>query len=366
MELGVTTVDAFVFSHHGVNKGKSSLFHSSSTSSLVFDIDIDHATQLSTGTFSFPPMVSVPCRSANTNTNNGDKDQQQPPPPPPPILKEIVKPPNVEALYEWYCDQKKTPHADPSWGVLWPTAVSLANHLLSKSNQNSCVVKNKTVVELGAGLGICGLVAAKLGASTVTLTDREPYALHCALATAACNGFSTSVVGGAILDWSDPVLRLPGSSDTNNDNSSSSSSSSSNSSSSSSRSFCDVVLASDVLYDGETIQAFANACERLIDPVRGGILLLSDPRDERFPTARATLRDALLSLAAKNHRTVNFEVMDLPLVRSPVEESSSSGDGDRDRENEATTIDGRDHEQRMSEPTVLIRCTLGPSVPTRE
>jgi len=234
--------------------------------------------------------------------------------------------------------------------------VSLTNHMLSNINKNCCVVKDKTVVELGAGLGLCGLAAAALGASSVILTDREPYALHCALATAACNGFSTSVVSGAILDWSDPVLLLPGSSDN----------------SSSSRSFCDVVLASDVLYDGETIKAFANACEILIDPIRGGILLLSDPREERFPAARATLRDALLSLAAKNHRTVNFEVLDLPLVRSPAEEysssssSSSSSSGDSDSDSEATTIDGRDHEQRMREPTVLIRCTLGPSIPSRE
>jgi hypothetical protein len=111
LTLGVT-VDAFAFSNHRPKKGKSSLH-----SGLV--LGIDHATQLSTGTFSFPPMVSVPCGSAN----NDDKQ--------PPILKEIIKPPNVETLYDSYCDQKKTPDADPSWGVLWPTAVSLSNYILS-------------------------------------------------------------------------------------------------------------------------------------------------------------------------------------------------------------------------------------------
>lgn len=274
-------------------------------------LDIDGATELSTGSLQFPPMVSVPC------TSDGGKK---------PIIREIVKPPNVESLYEWYCDQKQTPDSDPSWGVLWPTAVSLTNYLLSENHHG--MVRNKNVVELGAGLGLCGLAAAALGASSVTLTDREPYALHCALATAACNEFSTNVVKGAILDWSNPVLPQD---------------------SSSSSSFCDVILASDVLYDGETILAFANACEKLIDPKEGGILLISDPREERFPTARAMLKEALVSGGDKHKRPIHFEVLDLPpIISSAVDIDSVS-----------TTMDGRDHEERMKEPTVLIRCTFG-------
>lgn len=273
-------------------------------------LDIDGATELTTGTLSLPPMTSVPCSS----TNDGE-----------PILGEIVKPPNVEALYEWYCEQKQTPNADPSWGVLWPTAMSLTNYLLSEcgsENNPSLVIHNKIVVELGAGLGLCGLVAAALGAKRVTLTDREPYALHCAMATAACNGLSNSLVQSAILDWSDPVLP--------------------------SSSFCDVIVASDVLYDGETIQAFANACEKLIDPKKGGLLLLADPREERFPTAREMLQEALSALGEKSKRSIQFQVLDLPPINSCI-----------DSEKASTTIDGRDHEQRMKESTVLIRCKFG-------
>jgi len=275
-------------------------------------LDIDGATELSTGSLQFPPMVSVPC----TSTRGKE-----------PILREIVKPPNVEALYEWYCDKKQTPDSDPSWGVLWPTAVSLTNYLLSENHRDR--VQNKNVVELGAGLGLCGLAAAALGAKSVTLTDREPYALHCALATAACNEFSPSVVNGAILDWSNPVLPQD------------------SSTSSSSSSFCDVILASDVLYDGETILAFANACEKLIHPKKGGILLLSDPREERFPTARGMLREALVSCGDEHERPIHFEVLDLPPIISSSDIDSAS-----------TTMDGRDHEERMKEPTVLILCTF--------
>lgn len=277
-------------------------------------LDIDGATELSTGSFSYPPMVSVPYASANGKE---------------PILKEIVKPPNVESLYEWYCDQKQTPDSDPSWGVLWPTAMSLTNYLLSESHADKTVVQNRRVVELGAGLGLCGLTAAALGATSVTLTDREPYALHCALATAVCNSFSTEVVKGAILDWSNPVLPQ-------------------DSTSPSTSSHCEVILASDVLYDGETIKAFANACEKLIDPTTGGILLLSDPKEERFPTAREILKESLLKCGKQHNRTIHFEVLDLPPIISTGDVDSAS-----------TTMDGRDHEERMKEPTVLIRCNFG-------
>ncbi len=275
-------------------------------------LDIDGVVELTTGTISLPPMTSVPCSST---------DEREP------ILREIVKPPNVEALYEWYCEQKQTPNADPSWAVLWPTAMSLANFLLSEcstenKNDSSLVIQNKIVVELGAGLGLCGLVAAALGAKHVTLTDREPYALHCAMATAACNGLSNSIVQSAILDWSDPCLP--------------------------SSSVCDVIVASDVLYDGETIQAFANACETLMDPQKGGLLLLSDPREERFPNAREMLREALSALGEKRKRSIQFQVLDLPPINSCTDSETAS-----------TTLDGRDHDQRMKESTVLIRCKFG-------
>ena len=103
-------------------------------------LDIDGSTELSAGTLSFPPMTSVPCSSTN------DKE---------PILREIVKPPNVEALYDWYCQQKQSPNADPSWGVLWPTAMSLTNYLVTECDTEnepknpSFAIQNKTVVELG-------------------------------------------------------------------------------------------------------------------------------------------------------------------------------------------------------------------------
>lgn len=103
----------------------------------AWSILADDAKSMHPGSFNLPPLVSVPIR--------GDSAP----------LREMIQPPNVEALYEWYADVRNEPDADPSWAVLWPTAVSLAVHLSSNSNADAIV--GKRVAELGCGLGLCGL-----------------------------------------------------------------------------------------------------------------------------------------------------------------------------------------------------------------
>ena len=270
---------------------------------------------------------------------------------PPYLLKELVKPPNVEALYEWYCTVQNQPNADPSWAVLWPTAISLSQYLLqqeenSPTMRDSSVIIKKdetTVVELGAGLGLCGIVAAKLGAKHVVLTDREPFALHCAMATAACNELSPNVVQASLLEWSNPKLpNLPTTTQQENDDPQDNSQQ---------PNYCDLVLASDVLYDGETIRAFCTACESLIDPQKGGVVLVADPKVERFSTAREMLKETFQELS-QNRESLDCTVLDLPPIGDLDTSSSSSI--------LPTTMDGKDHYERMKEPTVLIRCKVGP------
>jgi predicted nicotinamide N-methyase len=59
----------------------------------------------------------------------------------------------------------------PFWAKIWPTSLLLSYMLTS-----SYPVQGYHVLELGAGVGVCGLVAASLGAQ-VTLTDVHPDAL---------------------------------------------------------------------------------------------------------------------------------------------------------------------------------------------
>jgi predicted nicotinamide N-methyase len=65
-------------------------------------------------------------------------------------------------------------HTDQSTGVtLWPAASHLADYLVEYPE----LVREKRVLELGAGLGLSGLVAHHLGASTTVLTDGDKYVL---------------------------------------------------------------------------------------------------------------------------------------------------------------------------------------------
>ena len=58
--------------------------------------------------------------------------------------------------------------------LLWPAAPALCRHIVSVWN----TLPRGTVLELGAGCGMVGIVAARLGAERVVLTDRDVGALE--------------------------------------------------------------------------------------------------------------------------------------------------------------------------------------------
>ena len=67
------------------------------------------------------------------------------------------------------------PHLLNSTGLtLWKGSESLAEFLSSHAD----LVQDKTVVELGAGTGICGILAHKLGANHVMITDGDSDTLR--------------------------------------------------------------------------------------------------------------------------------------------------------------------------------------------
>lgn len=86
---------------------------------------------------------------------------------------------------------------------LWSSSYALVEHLSCHSH----LVRDKSVIELGAGVGACGLACASLGAESVTITDRDDATLALAHANALRNGWFDGTraceVSVRRLDWGD-------------------------------------------------------------------------------------------------------------------------------------------------------------------
>jgi predicted nicotinamide N-methyase len=87
----------------------------------------------------------------------------------------------------------------PYWAELWPAARGLAQYIWEQVDFHG-----DSVLELGAGLGLTGLVAACKGAR-VTISDYQPEALKIASRNALRNGIEG--VAFELADWRDWILR---------------------------------------------------------------------------------------------------------------------------------------------------------------
>ncbi|CAJ1368650.1 unnamed protein product [Effrenium voratum] len=82
--------------------------------------------------------------------------------------------------------------------IVWPAEQALADTLLARRD-----LWRDRLCELGAGLGLAGITAAKAGiAKKVLLTDRDGLVLGIAKKSAAANGVADAV-STAAFDWAD-------------------------------------------------------------------------------------------------------------------------------------------------------------------
>ncbi|GBG29559.1 Hypothetical Protein FCC1311_057802 [Hondaea fermentalgiana] len=86
---------------------------------------------------------------------------------------------------------------------LWGGAVVLATALLEMGAKGS--LEGKRVLELGAGLGLCGLAAGRsdFGAAAVVLTDFHPRIVSNLAYNIAVNDLETPRCSAQVLDWED-------------------------------------------------------------------------------------------------------------------------------------------------------------------
>jgi predicted nicotinamide N-methyase len=147
----------------------------------------------------------------------------------------------------------------PYWADLWPSALALADVVARRPPVG------KRVVELGCGIALPGIVAARGGAADVLLADWSPDAIAFAADNATRNGVR---VRTAVASWEEPDRLLRGDGG------------------------WDLVLASDVLYEERNVLPLLEALDALVGPA--GEAWITDPRRRHTP--------AFLELAAETWR----------------------------------------------------------------
>lgn len=129
------------------------------------------------------------------------------------------------------------------WDRIWPSEVALSEYLIREFFPQK--LKEKKILEIGCGVGLAGVVAAKLGAK-VTFSDMVPVTLEGVKETCQLNhitNFST-----CILDWFD---------------------------SGNHKQFYDIVMGSEVFYDDKYLPGISKVLTQVLNP--GGLGLFCDP-----------------------------------------------------------------------------------------
>lgn len=158
----------------------------------------------------------------------------------------------------------------PYFGVVWPAARALAREV---ARRGAAELAGKRFLELGCGLALPALVAARLGAR-VTATDLHPDVPGFLARNLALNGLAGDAVEYVELDWRTGVLGPR----------------------------FDLVVGSDILYEAGHPAPVARALAAHVAP--GGRVLLADP-------GRAYLQAALDELEHLGLRAVT-EVVGVP------------------------------------------------------
>lgn len=133
----------------------------------------------------------------------------------------------------------------PFWAFAWAGGLAVVHYLLDHPD----AVAGRDVLDLASGSGLCGIVAARLGAATVDAADVDPFAAAVIEINARANRVRIGVTGRDLLDAPPPR--------------------------------CDVILAGDVCYEEPMAGRMLAWLRRASDG--GTTVLLGDPGRRYLP-----------------------------------------------------------------------------------
>jgi predicted nicotinamide N-methyase len=140
-----------------------------------------------------------------------------------------------------YLDPDDVMRGFPMWSKLWEASAVLVQYMADLP-----VDQERSILELGAGLGVAGITAAALG-HTVTLTEYDPNALLFLQANAAQNNCDRAKVRR--LDWFKPDLEGR----------------------------FDLIIGSELVYQDEAVDALGALFNRYLNP-QGRVVLVERVR----------------------------------------------------------------------------------------
>ena len=194
----------------------------------------------------------------------------------------IWRPPDMEALIDLVAFEAD--ERIPYWADVWESAIVLAEEIAKLDGHG------RTMLELGCGLGLPSLVAARSGFA-VTATDYEEPALEGVRYNAAQNGLEG--IDARVLDW----RNIPSDIDR-----------------------FDLVVAADVLYEPHHSAALAAVIARTLAPA--GLALVADPcrtRAAGFADAcRAAGLGVVKTKARRPHGATDGPSVEIYNVRHPA------------------------------------------------
>jgi len=153
----------------------------------------------------------------------------------------VLRPRDAEALLDEHAFEQE--EYLPYWAELWPSGVALARRVSARA------LRGARVLELGCGLGLPSLAAARAG-GRVLATDWSPQAVELLEENAARNDVALETAIAAWDGAGDLIARAP----------------------------WDLVLAADVLYERRNVPLLLDLLPRL-----GAEVWLADPRRPPAP-----------------------------------------------------------------------------------
>ncbi|MGD9900873.1 MAG: methyltransferase [Calditrichaceae bacterium] len=144
----------------------------------------------------------------------------------------------------------------PYWAELWPSAIAISRFVAAHPD----LIGDKSVLELGCGLGLSSLFIAMQDPASLLLTDYEQPALEMSLRNFKLNNMSLPET--AILDWRQPELNR----------------------------LFEVIIASDILYEKRFFHPLIRLFGKFLEP--GGHIIIAEPNRNIAKDFFKLLRDA--------------------------------------------------------------------------